>query len=762
MIKKILVKKDLYSYFVSPYFYICSLILYLTCCTQFFIFQRFFVSGFGTSNLTGFFTSIPYAFSLIIPVLILQISNPECEETFPFLSGSIILSKLVSTLIVIAVMLVPLVPVPFFVARFGNVEAGQTACSFLGIILHGTLSVSICLFCREIIPSKAAYTAVTVVILAMTNSFHLVPLYVNCGSFLTGFFNSVSFLWHFDSFSKGIIDTRDLFFYLITACLFSFAALCAAEFKKGRRFFSGGNALCSVLTVFIFLFLYIDSARIYTRFDFTKEKQFSVSPYTKSILNQAEEPVRITYYRSKELVSRYPEVKDVYDYLKICAGENKNISLSVLDADKAENQSVLTNLGVLPQQIQSVNNNRAEYIKVYSAVVIEYLGMQEVLPFVLSTASLEFELSLRFESLIKNKHHAVYLLCGNEYTPDDFSYFQQLLVSSSIRCYPLEKESLLQMLPQFDLSIPLVIFGTNALTEEQSAAVENFILKGGKALVATSRYSVNINGNWNVTKNDGDTFIPALEHWGIIFEDKLVNDLSNVRISFFSTQDGSSALNETTQYEYVNYPQWVSVLPQTHAKNGLTLFWASPVLETEKIIPLCYSSPMSWTVREFEKSVQSQTNQLYVTNPFEVEKSPIADPLFEKEQSVLAAKLNGEISGLYNFGTNENPSLIVIPDQYIALNILLELASGQISDFRNLDFLISMVLELNGETELLNMQYGGMKNTSLYKITDGIEFEKTKSAVSVMVFAVIPVCIILSGIAIFILRRIHNEKYKRH
>ena len=90
---KPLIKKDLYSHFISPHFYICSLILYLGCTIQYFIFGRFFVEGFGSSNLNNFFTTIPYIFSLIIPVLILQISNNELEQTFPFTSFKIILSK---------------------------------------------------------------------------------------------------------------------------------------------------------------------------------------------------------------------------------------------------------------------------------------------------------------------------------------------------------------------------------------------------------------------------------------------------------------------------------------------------------------------------------------------------------------------------------------------------------------------------------------------------------------------------------------------
>ena len=764
MINKILIKKDVYSYLISPYFYISSLVLLFTCCIQFFIFQRFFVSGYGTSDLSVFFSTIPYTFSLIIPVLILQISNPECENNFPFRSVTVILSKLVSALIIITIMLVPLSIIPVCVNFFGSVDVNQVICSFFGIILYGILAISICLLCSEIINSKAAYIVITVVTMLLINSLHQIPVFIKCSQFFTSLFNELSFTWHFDSFSKGIIDTRDVFFYLITSSLLIVLTFFYAESKKGRKFFSGksvstANKAVSFFTVLIFVFLYTDNSRIYKRFDFTKDRQFSISAHTKKILDSADEPVRITYYRSKELIPRYPEVKDVYDYLKICASENKNIFLTLADADKKENQDILTNLNVAPQQIQSVNNNKIEYIKVYSAVVIEYLGKKEVLPFVLSTASLEFELALRFESLIKNKNHSVYILCGNEYNSNDYSYMQLLFNSSNIQCYPIEKESLVYIQDQLELEIPLIIFGTAGLSFDQSAVIEKFILKGGKVLLATSQYSVNINGDWSITKNENDTFIPVLEKWGIKFEDKIVNDLSNVRISFYST-DNNNSLNDSAQYEYVNYPQWISVLPQKNTPNGITLFWASPITQNKSLIPLCNSSSMSWTVSEFSKTVQEQTGLLYVTNPFEVEKAPVSEKKKKKEQSVLAAKLQDKITGLYNFETNENPNVIILADQYFALNILLELSGGQMSDFRNIDFILSMILELNKEDELLKIQYGGIKNKSLYKITDAVKFNKAKTNVFITVFAVIPGMILISGITIFIIRRRQNEKYK--
>lgn len=758
MINKTLIAKDFKSHFVS--YIICSLLLFLTSCFQFFIFNRFFVFGYGTTSLSNFFSTIPYVFSLIVPVVVLLNSNSDVENNFPFTTPTVIISKLVSHSLIVISMLVPLAIVPVSVSTFGDVEIINVITGFAGISLYAILAVSICLFVNELISLKPVFLIVSILLLIGIDSIHVIPLYINCSHFFTNLFNGLSFIWHFDSFSKGIIDTRDFFYYLLSAGVFAVLAVSVNEAKKGKNWFSKNLKPYSVLVILIVLFAYLDSSRLYLRLDFTKDKQFSVSKYTKETLKKAQDPVRITYYRSKSLVARYPEVRDVYDYLKICANENKNITLTVLDADKKENEEILSSLNIPAQQIQSVNDNRAEYVKIYSAIVIEYQGKVEVLPFVLSTASLEFELNTRFDALIKDKIYNAYILCGNEYNTNQYHYLEMLLTTSNIHCYPIEKESITYIRDQLETDIPLILFGTCALTPEQSAVIEDFILRGGKALIMTSQYSVDINGNWKITKNENDSFIPVLEKWGVKFEDKIVNDISNVRTSFVSSQNDKQIETENPQYEYINYPQWISLLPQTNIPNGLTLFWASPIKESPRVTPLFYSSEMSWTVKEFDERTYAQTSELYLTNPFMVEKAPISDPLFTKEVSTVGVQINSRIDGLYNYESNANPKVIVVPCQYFAYDLLLELAGGENGDFRNPDFILQSILRLSDSMELAKMQYGGMKNISLYKITDQNIFIKKCRAVfwSIILISILHIvlAVILSAV-----RKKKNAAYSK-
>lgn len=759
---KSLVKKDLYSHFVSPHFYICSLILHLSCTFQYFIFGRFFIEGFGSSSLNNFFSVIPYVFSLIIPVLVMEVSNKEIENTFPFSDYEINFSKIISTVLILFVMIVPLFSVPVIVNIFGQVDFGQVVVAFIGIILYGFLASSLCVLLKELIRSKPVFVCVSILVLLGMDCIHLISQSISSQNFISNFCNSISFIWHFDSFSKGIIDTRDVFYFILTSFLFIVISFAVTEIKKGKKIFRGKNKIYSLLFILVIVFSYIDNFRLYKRFDCTQSKQFSVSKYTKEILKYAEEPVRISYYRSKELLARYPEIKDIYDYLKIISKENRNISLKIFDTDSIENTDNLEKLGVIPQQIEIINNNRAEYIKVYSAIIIEYLGKQKVIPFVLSTASLEFELNIRFDSLIRNRNNCVYLMCGNEYEVNDYSYLQLLLESSDITCYAITKESLLYIQDQLSTDVPFIIFGSHNLLPEQCAAIEKFILKGGKTLIATSKYSVDINGNWGINKNTEDNLIPVLESWGIKFADKIVNDISNIRVSFYSSGSNQNYPDENTVYEYVNYPQWISVLPQNNVPDGITMFWSSPIMLSDNMEPLFYSSSQSWTVKEFDEVNQKKTNQLFISDPFTISKTFINDSHFTKEQSILCARIKGPVTGLYNFETINNPQVIILSDQYFAMNLLLELSGGGTSDFRNLDYIIRTVFTLEGKEELISLQNAGFKNTQLYKITDQYKFISIARKVLVVEFIIIPLFYIILALIIFILRKNKNIKYRKN
>ena len=80
-------------------------------------------------------------------------------------------------------------------------------------------------------------------------------------------------------------------------------------------------------------------------------------------------------------------------------------------------------------------------------------------------------------------------------------------------------------------------------------------------------------------------------------------------------------------------------------------------------------------------------------------------------------------------------------------------------DFRNYDFITSVLLELRGESELNGIMMTGRPNRSLYKITDSLKLQEMRKICIIVTMAVLPSVILIIWITVIILRKkIKEEK----
>jgi len=133
----------------------------------------------------------------------------------------VILGKYLSTLMLIAVALLFTLPYVITIGSIGNLDLGAVVCGYLGLFLMSAAYISIGLWASSITKNQiVAYLSSLFIGLF----FHL--LFGMLASGFTGFtgqfFNSLSMKEHFDSISRGVLDSGDLiyFFSLIILGLF--------------------------------------------------------------------------------------------------------------------------------------------------------------------------------------------------------------------------------------------------------------------------------------------------------------------------------------------------------------------------------------------------------------------------------------------------------------------------------------------------------------------------------------------------------------
>ncbi len=733
-----LVKKELFSCAINPFYWIAALVFELFSAAAFFFGSRFFVQGFGSSSMAPFFLTMPYVLSVILPALCMNIKDRAFDQTLPFGDFEKAAARLFAALIVASAFLLPTLFVPLCVSLFGSVDFGATAVSYFGLLFYAAAAISFCVFLSGLFKSRAAYFSFAVLALSALNLVHSALNFVQLGDFLSEALRSISFAWRFDSASKGILDSRDFLFFALAALFFLAFSAFVSEREKGKKYFSKKNALRSWTMIFVFVFLALDSSRIYTRLDFSAGKIYSPSERTKNLLEAAQEKVRVTYLRSSNLIRLYPQVRDVGDFLRSLSHSCKNFSYSELDAQSSAAKKILDGLDVQPLQIQRQDGDSLEYVNAYSAVIIDYMDKSLCVPAAFSTFGLEYDLNLRLDYLIKQKSRRAYLLCGNGMSlKKDYKSAVDWLNLEGFETIELDASDL--PFAALDKTIPLALFGTNDLSQEEAAAIFSFANGGGRLLAMASPYTVNVNGDWSLKKNKLDYLLPLLERLGISFSESLAADLSCVRANFYSSdKKGEAGGTASAENKSVNYPLWINLLPQEGAPYGANVFWASPLsLDKAKAEPLLISSPASWRFLPDKKN----PGLLFDTNPFTVPKTAIADPLVQKEESVLAAR-------------TLDKKTIAISGDLFANDLLLSLSGGETGDFRNFNYLTTSLLELSGESDMAALKNKGAADFSLWKISESREWQSAKNLTLLLNFAALPLVLLFLMAAFFSRRKV--------
>ena len=226
-------KREFSSYFVSPIAYIVITVFLLV--TGWFFFSTFF--AYNQASLRNFFNLLPYVLSFIVPAITMKLFSEELNIgtyeillTMPVTFGEVIVGKFVASLMLIITMLAPTLSYPLFISMLGDLDWGPVLGGYVGSILLGAAYSAIGLFASSLTRNQIIAFIVGVALcfgLALLDQM----LFFLPGT-VVGLFQYISADFHFQNISKGIIDSRDILYFLSV----SFAGLYASQLvMQGRR-----------------------------------------------------------------------------------------------------------------------------------------------------------------------------------------------------------------------------------------------------------------------------------------------------------------------------------------------------------------------------------------------------------------------------------------------------------------------------------------------------------------------------------------------
>jgi len=208
-------KKEFRGYFHSPIAPIVIAVFLLV--TGWFFFSTFFL--YNQASLRGYFQLLPLTLSFIVPAVTMRLfaeeyhlGSYEILMTFPVTPWEVILGKFVAAVGFCAVMIAPTLAYAVTVAFLGRLDAGPVVGGFLGAILLAALFSAIGLF-----SSSLTRNQIIAFIIGMALCFFLTlidKLLFFLPEALLPFCQSLGADHHFQNIGKGVIDSRDLLYFV--------------------------------------------------------------------------------------------------------------------------------------------------------------------------------------------------------------------------------------------------------------------------------------------------------------------------------------------------------------------------------------------------------------------------------------------------------------------------------------------------------------------------------------------------------------------
>ncbi|MDR2867961.1 MAG: gliding motility-associated ABC transporter permease subunit GldF, partial [Bacteroidales bacterium] len=262
----------------------------------------------GLSDLQGLFNISKFLFLFLVPAITMRTFAEERRQgtmellfTKPLKDTQIIAAKFFSCLTLLVISLIPtliyIVSVYNLGNPIGNIDMGSTWGSYLGLILLGSSFIAIGIFASSITNNQ-----IVAFILAapLCFIFYFGPDFIYSfdalGSF--GYFiKTIGIDHHYTAISRGVIDSRDIIYFLSFIFIFLFATgIVLVSRKWYNRRFKQTTLVGFAAALLILVAVNILSAFLYVRVDLTQDKRHSLSNETIKLLKELDETIYIKVY----------------------------------------------------------------------------------------------------------------------------------------------------------------------------------------------------------------------------------------------------------------------------------------------------------------------------------------------------------------------------------------------------------------------------------------------------------------------------------
>lgn len=395
----IVTKNELMRYFISPlaYIYLVSFLI-LNAVTAFYfghLFER------GQASLFYMFSFLPWLYLLFLPGISMRLWAEEFRSksivqimTMPVSLPVLVWGKFLASALFAALALALTFPFVITINILGDPD------NTLIILSYGASFILACTM-LSISQTMSALTKNQVIALVLAVIANLVFFFSGL-EFVLSFFRiflpdymidtiaSFSFLTHFNSLINGVLEWRDVLFFASIIIVFNFTTMLIVGFRtSGSSFWLKSGRRATYIVAWMMLIigfmgfnLLANNLTRGTELDFTQEKIWTLNQNTIDVLDQIKEPITAKLYFSNILAKRNPNLRQVFDRVKMLLEHYRNASRGKFDfhiyhpqnLDNIEDRAIADGLQPIP--LIDINQNA-----LFGLSIVDTLDRKEVIPY---------------------------------------------------------------------------------------------------------------------------------------------------------------------------------------------------------------------------------------------------------------------------------------------------------------------------------------------------------------------------------------------
>jgi ABC-2 type transport system permease protein len=391
-------RKELEGYFGSPMALIFVGVFLAVTLFSFFWVDTFFARGIA--DVRPLFRWMPVLMIFLVAALTMRQWSEEQRSgtlevllTLPVSPIQLVVGKFLAVMGLVAVSLALTIFLPITVSLLGNLDWGPVFGGYLAAILLAAAYVAIGLF----VSSRTDNQIVALILTALLGGlFYLagsggVTDFV--GESLGEILRAIGSGSRFESIQRGVVDLRDLLYYLSLTGVFlalNVASLNSKRWSTGKRTLPYRRSV-ALTTVLVVLNLVLFNVWVFPlqarglRVDLTAQQEYSLSQTTRDLLDNLQEPLLIRGYFSEKthplLAPLVPRIRDMLQEYEVASGGM--VQLEIVDPAKDPDKEAEANqtYGIRPTPFQVAGRYETSIINSYFDILIRYGDQNAVLNF---------------------------------------------------------------------------------------------------------------------------------------------------------------------------------------------------------------------------------------------------------------------------------------------------------------------------------------------------------------------------------------------